>query len=150
MFRAKIDYRMLGLTYTYSLFRSERFEAGLGLGLHILEMSAEGGEPGTLRRERDSEAGVFPTIALNGAYRISKRWAVTARGQSFSYADDEEGFDGALSDYHIDLQYRWRKNFAIGLGYTEIDIDLEVTEADQPFLFQMNTSGPELFFRASF
>jgi hypothetical protein len=148
VFRAAIDWRMLSLTYTYSLFRSERFEAGLGLGLHILEMSAEGSEPGTLNREQDSEAGIFPTIALNGSYRISRRWAVTARGQSFSIAED--GFEGALSDYHVDVQYRWRKNFAIGLGYSAIDIDLDVSDADQPFLFQMNTSGPELFFRASF
>lgn len=148
VFRSKLDWRMLGLTYTYSLFRAERFEAGLGLGLHILEISAEGSEPGTLNREKDSEAGIFPTIALTGAYRISKRWAITARGQSFSAAQD--GFDGALSDYHADVQYRWRKNFAIGLGYSAIDIDLDVSDADQPFLFQMNTSGPELFFRASF
>jgi len=150
LFRSQLDYRMLSLTYTYSLFRAERFEAGLGLGLHIIEMTAEGGEPGTLERERDSEAAIAPTLALNAAYRISKRWAVTARGQAFSYSDDEEGFDGALSDYHIDVQYRWRKNFAIGLGYSAIDIDLEVANADNPFLFQMNTTGPELFFRASF
>jgi len=147
-FRAKIDWRMLSLTYTYSLFRAERFEAGLGLGLHILEMSAEGSEPGTLNREKDSEAGAFATIAVNGAYRISKRWAVTARGQSLSV--NEEGVAAALSDYHVDVQYRWRKNFAIGLGYSAIDIDLDVIDADQPFFFQMDTSGPELFFRASF
>jgi len=147
-FRANLDWRMLSLTYTYSLFRSERFEAGVGLGLHIIETSAEGSEPGTLNREKDSEAGIFPTIAVNGAYRISKRWAITARGQSFSA--HPEGFDGTLSDYHADVQYRWRKNFAVGIGYTSIQIDLDVVDADQPFLFQMDTSGPELFFRAAF
>ncbi|HEU5136037.1 MAG TPA: hypothetical protein VFU13_12880 [Steroidobacteraceae bacterium] len=150
VFRTRLDWRMLGLTYTYSLFRAERFEAGLGLGLHIIETLAEGSQPLTSNRERDSEAAVFPTVAVTGAFRISKRWAVTARGQSFSYTDDEEGFDGSLSDYHIDVQYRWRRNFAIGLGYSAIDIDLEVADADNPFLFQMNTSGPEIFFRASF
>jgi len=148
IFRTRVDWRMLGLTYTYSLFRSERFEAGFGLGLHIIEMSAEGGEPGTLNFQKDSEAAIFPTIALNGAYRISKRWAVTARGQSFSAARD--GVEGGLSDYHVDVQYRWRKNFAIGLGFTAIDIDIDVADSDEPFLFQMNTAGPELFFRASF
>jgi hypothetical protein len=147
-FRAKLDWRMLSLTYTYSLFRSERFEAGLGLGLHIIETKAEGSEPGTLNIEKDSEAGIFPTFAVNGAYRISKRWAVTARGQSFSA--HPEGFDGTLSDYHADVQYRWRKNFAVGIGYSSIQIDLDVVDADQPFLFQMDTSGPELFFRAAF
>jgi hypothetical protein len=148
IFRAKLDWRMLSLTYTYSLFRSERFEAGVGLGLHIIEASAEGSQPGTLNRERDSEAGIFPTIAVNGAFRISKRWAVTARGQTFSA--NPEGFDGTLSDYHADVQYRWRKNFAIGIGYSQITVDLNVMDADQPLLFNMETSGPEIFFRASF
>ena len=146
--RTKIDWRMLGLTYTYSLFRSERFEAGVGLGLHIIEAKADGSEPGTLNSEKDSEAGIFPTIAVNGAFRISKRWAVTARGQSFSA--HPEGFDGSLSDYHADVQYRWRKNFAVGIGYSSIQVDLNVIDADQPFLFQMDTSGPEIFFRAAF
>jgi hypothetical protein len=51
-FRTKLDYRQLSLNYTYSLFRGERFEAGLGLGLHIFELHAEGSEPGTLNRDR--------------------------------------------------------------------------------------------------
>jgi hypothetical protein len=147
-FRTNLDWRMLSLTYTYSLFRSERFEAGAGLGLHIIEARAEGSEPGTLNRQQDSEAGIFPTIAVNGAFRISKRWAVTARAQSFTANQDE--FDGTLSDYHADVQYRWRKNFAVGLGYSQIKVDLNVIDADQPLLFQMDTSGPEIFFRASF
>jgi hypothetical protein len=147
-FRTNLDWRMLSLTYTYSLFRSERFEAGAGLGLHIIEARAEGSEPGTLNRQQDSEAGIFPTIAVNGAFRISKRWAVTARAQSFTANQDE--FDGTLSDYHADVQYRWRKNFAVGLGYSQIKVDLNVIDSDQPLLFQMDTSGPEIFFRASF
>jgi hypothetical protein len=147
-FRTEIDWRMLSLTYTYSLFRSERFEAGLGLGLHIIEARAEGSQPGTLNSQKDSEAGPFPTIAVTGAYRISKRWAVTARGQTFTANADK--FEGSLSDYHADVQYRWRKNFAVGIGYSSIQVDLDVSDADQPFLFQMDTSGPELFFRAAF
>ena len=147
-FRSKIDWHMLGLTYTYSLFRSERFEAGVGLGLHIIEAKAEGNEPGTLNIVKDSEAGPFPTIAVNGAYRISKRWSVTARGQTFTANRDES--QGTLSDYHADVQYRWKKNFAIGIGYSSIHVDLDVADPDQSFLFQMDASGPELFFRAAF
>src|SRR6478735_4976209 len=36
-FRTHLDWRTLGLTYTYSFFRSDRFEAGLGIGVHLLE-----------------------------------------------------------------------------------------------------------------
>jgi hypothetical protein len=147
-FRTKLAWRMLGLTYTRSIFKTERFEAGVGLGIHIIEASADGREPGTLNRESDSEVGIFPTVAVNAAFRISKRWAVTARAQSFSA--QVNGFDGTLSDYHGDIQYRWRKNLAVGLGYTAVISELDVIDADQPLLFNMETSGPELFFRVSF
>lgn len=147
-FRTKLDWRVLSLTYTYQFLKFERFEAGAGLGVHVIQAQAEGGEPGTLNRERDTEVGIFPTIAANAAFRISKRWSVTARGQSFSASP--EGFDGKMSDYHVDLQYRWRENFAIGLGWSKLESNLEVTDADQPLQFDLDTTGPELFVRASF
>jgi hypothetical protein len=147
-FRTKLDWRVMSITYTYQFFKYERFEGGLGLGVHIIQAQAEGGQPGTLNRERDTEVGIFPTIAANAAFRISKRWAVSARGQSFSASPN--GFDGKMSDYHIDLQYRWRENFAVGLGWSKLESNLKVTDADQPLLFDLDTAGPELFFRVSF
>jgi hypothetical protein len=146
--RTKFDWRVLGLTYTYSLFRGERFEAGAGIGLHIIEGKSEVSEPGTLNREQFSEVAPFATVAVNGAFRISKRWAITARGQSFNYSRD--GTEGTLSDYHADIQYRWRKNFAVGLGYTSLQVNLQIESDDQDALFDMDNSGPEIFFRASF
>lgn len=147
-FRSKMDWRVFTLTYTYSLFKSERFEGGLGLGIHIIEAQAEGGEPGTLNREEASEVGIFPTIAANLAFRISKRWSITARGQQYSASPED--FEGKMADYHADIQYRWRKNFAIGLGYSMLETDLQVFDADQPLMFNLKTTGPELFFRVSF
>jgi hypothetical protein len=147
-FRSKLDWRVLTMTYTYSFFKSERFEGGLGLGIHIIEAQAEGGEPGTVDREKASEVGIFPTIAANVAYRISNRWSITARGQQYSASPED--FDGSMSDYHADIQFRWRKNLAFGLGYTVLETDLTVFDTDQPLLFNLKTSGPEVFFRVSF
>lgn len=146
--RSTLDWRVLSLTYTYSLFKGERFEAGAGLGLHVIEAKAEVMEPGTLNREKFSEVAPFATIAGNAAFRISKRWAITARGQSYEYTRDD--LTGSLSDFHVDLQYRWRKNMAVGLGYTQLEYDLQAVPDDKPALFEMKLGGPELFFRASF
>jgi hypothetical protein len=147
-FRTKLDWRVLTLTYSYSFFKTDRFEAGVGLGLHIIQADAEGGEPGTLNREKSSEAGIFPTVAANVAFRISKRWSVTARGQQFSASPED--FDGTMAEYHGDIQYRLRKNLALGLGYTNMKTDLQVFDSEQPVLFNLDTTGPELFFRVSF
>jgi hypothetical protein len=146
-FRSKLDWRVLSLTYTYSFIKFDRFEAGAGLGIHIIEAHAEGREPGTTNFEKADQVGIFPTIAVNTAFRISKRWAITARAQQFSA--NPEDFEGKMADYHADFQYRWRKNFAVGLGYTKYVTELLVTD-DRPLLFNLNVDGPELFFRASF
>jgi hypothetical protein len=146
--RSKLDWRVLSLTYTYSLFKADRFEAGAGLGMHIIEAHAEVGEPGTLNRETFSDVAPFVTIAANATYRISKRWAITARGQSYEYSRDD--VTGRLSDFHGDIQYRWRKNFAVGIGYTQLHYELEAAPDDMPAFFDMSVSGPELFFRAAF
>lgn len=147
-FRAKLDWRVLTVTYTYSFFKFDRFEGGLGLGIHLIEAHASGGEPGTLNREEADEVGIFPTIAANIAIRISNRWSFTARGQQFSATPED--FEGSMADYHADVQFRMRKNLAFGLGYTMMKTDLDVFDVDQPLLFNMETTGPEIFFRASF
>jgi hypothetical protein len=146
-FRSSLDWRVLSFTYTYSFFKGDRFEAGAGLGFHIIEAHAQGREPGTNNLEKADQVGIFPTIAVNAAFRISKRWAITARGQSFSASPAD--FDGSMSEYHGDIQYRWRRNFAIGLGYSKYSTKLLVSD-NQPLLFNMDTNGPELFFRVSF
>jgi hypothetical protein len=148
-FRSKLDWRTLSITYTFSIYKGERVEFGYGLGAHIFEMKAEGGEPGTLNNDEDSQAGIFPTAAVNFAWRISRRWAFTARHNQLKLIGDDSA-DGKYQDSHADVQFRWRPNLAFGLGYSRLRIDLDVRDVDEPFLFDMEAVGPELFFRASF
>jgi hypothetical protein len=144
-----IDWRQLGLTYTRSLLYFDKFELGAGLGIALLETRARGEV--RARNVRESEDGVapFPTFALDATWRISKRWSLNVRGQTFTANTDD--FDGTLSDYHGDVQYRWRKNFTFGLGYTSLKISAESTSTDDlTGKFDQDISGPEFFIRASF
>lgn len=143
-----IDWRMLGFTYTYSALRLDRVELGIGLGIHLLEAEARGEVRARQQREEAAGAGAFPTGALDFAWRISRRFSLTARGQYFSTSVEE--FDGTLAEYHADVQYRWKPNFAIGLGYTAIRAELNISDDDFPGRFELDVSGPELFFRVSF
>ena len=147
-FRSKLDWRVFSLTYMYAPLHTERFEAGILHGIHIVQAQAEGGEPGTTDRERVSEVGIVPTLGVGGSVRITKKFAFTLRAQYMSVTIDETS--GTFADYHADIQYRFHKNFAIGLGYTKLQTELIVRDADLPLLFNMDTSGPELFFRVSF
>ncbi|MGH8308787.1 MAG: hypothetical protein ACRETX_03225 [Steroidobacteraceae bacterium] len=143
-----LDLRMLTFTYTYSFLRRERFELGGGLGIHLMETEARGEVPADFQREEEAQGGALPSVALDLAWRISRRFAVAARGQYFTASVDE--FDGSMSDYHVDVQYRLRPNLAVGLGYSSISLELDVTDQDTPGRFDLATRGPELFFRVSF
>jgi hypothetical protein len=149
-----LEWRNLTFTYTRSVIWNPRFEVGLGLGISILEAKARGDVVRRNVRERQDGVGAFPTFALDGTWRISRRWAFTARAQRFTAQVDD--FEGSLADYHADVQYRWRENFAIGLGYTKLRTLVDVGDDDGAASndltgrFDQKMTGPELFLRASF
>jgi hypothetical protein len=59
-------------------------------------------------------------------------------------------FDGWLADIHEDVQYRWKPNFSLGVGYSTVRAKLALQTGNFPGLFQMSVEGPEAFFRVSF
>lgn len=140
--------RMLGLTYAGSVLRRERYEIGVGLGLHLLEAAAAAEVPARNVSERGSGVGVLPTLAVDGSWRISQRWALTGRAQYLSVSSSD--VEGRFADYHFDVQYRWRPNLAIGLGWSLLMLDVEISDADLPGRVALESAGPEIFFRVSF
>lgn len=144
-----LDWKMLNFTYLYSIFRNQRFELGGGFGIHLFQGEARARVPARLIREEQSGAVAFPTAALDASLRLAKRFSLNARANYLSGHIDESS--GKISDYHADVQYRWQRNFAVGLGYTKMKTNLEVLDSnDLAGKFVMDVDGPELFFRASF
>jgi hypothetical protein len=147
--QSMLEWRALGLTYTRSFWRSERFEFGGGIGVAFLEARAKGAVTARNIREERSEPGGFPTLALDGTWRISKRWSLNGRGQRFSAHVND--FQGVMAEYHGDLQYRWREVFSFGLGYTKLRSAVDVVDNnDFSGRFHQEVKGPEFFIRASF
>jgi hypothetical protein len=144
-----LEWRQLAFTYTRSIFRLDRYELGAGIGIALLEAKARGAVPARNVRESDDGVGAFPTFALDGTWRISKRWSCNARGQTLSAK--VSSFDGAMSDYHGDVQYRWHGNFSLGLGYTRLRTFVNVSDNNNfNGRYRQRVSGPEFFIRASF
>ena len=144
----ELDWRMMGFTYTHSFVYSDRFELGAGLGVHLIDADARGSVPATLQNHETSAAIGVPTLALDAVWRISRRWAITARGQYLHVAINN--FSGSLGDYHADFQYRWAAPFAIGAGYSIIRAAYDAPTQHNPASFALNIHGPELFARISF
>ena len=153
--QTQLEWRNLTVTYSRSFIQTQRFEVGVGLGVSLLEARARGDVAARNIHEHQEAVGAFPTLEVDGTWAISKRWAFTARGQR--YTANVNKFRGALADYHTDIQYRWRENFAFGLGYTKMHTLVDVGGSDSgngtndlTGRFDQKIDGPEFFIRASF
>ncbi len=145
---SEFDWRQMDMTYTYSFVRTERFELGAGLGLHLLQAEAIAEIPKTPQYADFNGAGPFATVALDGTWLIAKHWSFNARGQYLKVTIGS--VSGMMGDYHADIQYRWRRNFAFGLGYEQQEAELDVRSHDPSGVLRLTFSGPQLFARLSF
>ena len=145
---SELNWREFSFTYTYSLFRNDRFEAGLGLSAYFLQAEARGEVTARQLRQEVSGSGAFPTVPIDFTLRIWRGLSLYARGQYFHAK--VSNFDGSINEYHGDLQYRLTPNFSVGAGYTVLKRSLDLSDANFPGSFRMNVSGPEAFFKISF
>jgi hypothetical protein len=145
---SNFNFRVLGLTYGWSFWKREQFEIGAGVGFHLLETETRAVVRARSIREEGSGVGVLPSLALDGTWRFARRWSITGRLQHLSVSAND--IEGSFSDHHVDVQYRWKPNVAIGLGYSVFNLDAEIQDDDLPGQLEFDTQGPELFFRVSF
>jgi hypothetical protein len=145
---SEIDWRQFSLTYTYSIIRTDRIEAGLGLSAYFLQAEARGEVQAKQLRQEVSGSGVFPVIPIDFTWRIWRGLSAYARGQYFRAS--VSNFSGSIGEYHGDLQYRWTPNFSVGAGYTVMKTALDVSDTNFPGAFRLNVRGPEAFFKISF
>lgn len=143
-----LDWRMLGFNYSYGILRRENFEIGLGAGLHLASADSRAEIRARNIRETGSGVVILPTLGIDGTWRFHRDWSV---GGFVRYLSVNTGDgSGSLGDYHLDVQYRWKPNVALGLGWSSLRLDADVKDADLPGKLAIEASGPELFVRVSF
>jgi hypothetical protein len=145
------NWRQFDITYTYSFIRNERFEIGSGIGIYFLQLDAimvQSPPFALATRQEVTAATPFPALPLDLTWRISSRWATTARVAYLKATIS--GFNGWYEDAHMDVQYRFNPNFQIGLGYSSIRSSLTRNGGSFPGELGLNVKGPEGFIRFSF
>jgi hypothetical protein len=148
MVSTKFDWQQMTFTPTYALIQNQRFEFGLGLGVHLFEMEMQGQVPSRGLSQELSGAGPYPSVAADGVWRISRRWAVTGRANYLKL--NVNGYDGEYEDLHGDVQFRAQANVSIGVGFESTTIDFSDVKSSPQGAAQMRVTGPELRLRASF
>ncbi len=145
---SQFNWRQSDFTYTYSVLHHQRFELGVGLGLHLIQADAQARVYARGVHESFEGAGPFGTVALDGSFLITNRFSFNARAQYMSLHLNDS--TGKLGDYHADVQFRWKPNLAFGLGYESTQEQVTVTNSDPNGDMKFDVHGAELFVRASF
>src|SRR5690606_3460047 len=146
---SQMQQRKLDVIYTYSILRRQRVEIGLGLGVHLLQLSGTLEEPAEFLIEELDTAGPAASLAGDFTWRITRRLSFTAEGQWLRGTVSD--VKGEYRSYRANLQYRAARNMAIGVGY--VGTYYEVDSADPDFFsgyLWIHNHGPEAFIRVSF
>ncbi len=145
-----LSLRTLGITYEYSFIHREKFELAATFGINDTDLSARARVATETRHvnETEDQAGPFPTFGLDSTYVLSKRFYVDARAQYFRMAVDH--LTGSVGFYEFAALYRYRPNISLALGYTATRADVESRQPRTGGYFDLDSKGPEAFFRVYF
>jgi hypothetical protein len=143
-----MDLRKFALTYTYSFLRREKWEVGLGLGLHLLQLEGTLDAPARFVNERLDTAGPFATLVGEVTWRATRRFSANV---AVNYLDGHiDDVQGGYQSYRGDVQFRARPNLAFGLGYSQTRFKIDSTNEDFAGYFNLKYKGPEAFVRISY
>lgn len=144
---SEFDSDIYRLSGGYSFVKTTQAELGVALGLHVTDFAMSLAGANVSRRTADALAPL-PTIGVYGSYALTPRWLLSGRADffSFSYSD----YDGSLVNLVAGVDFRFTRNFGVGLGYRYVDYDLDVTRSSFSGNVQYEFSGPVLYLIGSF
>lgn len=143
-----MDLRKMGIAWTWSALRTEKLELGVGLALHLMQLQGELRAPARFERERLDAAGPFPSLAVDGTWRVTRRFSLNLSGNWLGGSLD--AVKGRYQSMHADAQFRARPNLALGLGYSQTLFRVDSATTDFAGHFGLKYKGPEAFLRVSF
>lgn len=143
------DIQITRLFFGRKFWEGETFEAGLGLGGHLLDLSgyisgqaSVDDEVVGFVQERASVSQPLPNIG--GWFRrvYAERWLLRARLDWL--AADIDKYDGHIINASLGLVYTMNDHFGIGLAYNLFEIDLGIDDADWQGRVRSRFQGPYL------
>ncbi|MEO8315295.1 MAG: hypothetical protein ABI645_10920 [Pseudomonadota bacterium] len=143
-----MELRKLGIAWTWSALQTEKFELGIGLALHLMQLEGDVQAPARFERERLDAAGPYPSLAVDGTWRMTRRFSLNVAGNWLG--GTIQAVDGRYQSMHADVQFRLRPNFAVGAGYSRTQFRVDSATTDFAGYLNLKYKGPEAFLRVSF
>jgi hypothetical protein len=148
------DTTVYRLTGGYSFVKSDVAEAGVGFGFHVTEFSTSlsgtgrRGAFGGFQSEGRDTLVPLPTLGLYGSYKLLDQLQLRGRVDYLTFKYDD--YDGSLTNWMGALDWRFAKNWGVGVGYRYVDYTLESTNANFTGEVNYKFKGPTLFLNAAF
>lgn len=135
------------------LLRKERHVFGVGLGLHLLDLSAtvtgeariEGASVGR-RSAAGSANGPLPNVGAWYIWAPNDRWALTTRLDWLSASIDP--YDGTIVNASAGFNYRIMKNLGAGINYNVFTLNVNMSDSDWSGKADIRLHGPYAYVSA--
>ncbi len=142
-------------TANYSFARNDKYEWGLGVGLHAFDIEttfdARLGVSGVVEEARRSNSTVLaplPNIRAYGTWALTPKWEINfdLGWLSLNYDD----YEGDYLFFHARTEYRFTERFGAGISFQAAEIDVEVDRRRGNDSFDIDLYGPSLYLTYGF
>ena len=143
------------LEATYSFYRTETIDAGIGFGFHTVDLDTTitaRFNIGDQEREVVSKGldtlAPLPNALVYFHWKFAPRWNLVTRLGYFGM--DYGDYSGKMTNAHATVNYQLSSRWALGLGYQFVNLDLDVEMKDFTQVYDIDFAGPMAFARFSF
>lgn len=140
---------------TYSFFQNEKIDAGIGIGLHIVDLKTDlsahidvGNESVEIYRGDLDTLAPLPNILAYMHWRFHPRWETVMRAGWFGL--DYDIYSGSMTNAHAMLSFMVTERFSLGAGYQFVRLDLDIERKNYQEIYDIDFYGPMLFARFRF
>lgn len=137
--------------YLWSFYNNDKVELGVGAGLHITQLRVELGAEYTgveWQTESVNTTVPLPVVMFSLSYNITPDLKLNYLSQIFAL--EFEGIAGTYSDQTLNLEYRFWKNIALGLGINGTSFSLQEEKDDMILSYNRRLTGGLLFISGYF
>jgi len=143
------------LEATYSFWQTERFDAGIGFGLHTVDMDTslearvDVGEEGfeAVQANLDTLAPL-PNLLAYVHWRFHPRWSLVGRAGWFGL--DYGDHSGSMTNAHLMLTYDLTARVGLGAAWHFVSLDIDIEKKSYTQVYDIDFAGPMAFLRFSF
>jgi hypothetical protein len=143
------------LEATYSFYRTETVDTGIGFGLHTVDLdttiSAQtrlGDGNREVVSERLDVLAPLPNVLAYLYWKFAPQWSLVGRVGWFGM--DYDDYSGRMINSHTMVNYEFSSRWSLGFGYQFVDLDLDVDKTNYVQIYEVDFSGPMAYLRFSF